>query len=1073
MRAELRGTVLIGRIDQGAKGFLAARPARQTRCVPPFVGRQRELDELDGELESAVAGRARLILVSGEPGIGKTRLCEELADRAAARGARVAWARCWEAGSMPPFWPWEQLLGQLTDDPLPVAEPGGTAEDAEVARLRYFDDVVDRVRRAASNGPQVLVVDDLHWADVASIRLLAYLASQLRDVPILVLATTRDVEATPGSAAYDAIGMLDRLAGHVRLYGLEPGQMSALVGAVADDVDAGALHHHTGGNPLFALELARLLDAQGTTSTLVAGAMPPVPATVRGVLTRRLDALTHDCRAVLDVAAVVGDEFGLDVVEGVTGLARDRLLELVDEVLRAHVLRDAGVAAYAFTHPLVRATLYGDLRIARRVRLHERVGVALEARRAQGGDVDPATLAHHFLEAAPGGTAAKAAGYALEAAGRAMAHLAYESAVGQYEQALAVLDLDPSVADRCEVLLGLGAAELAAGRQPDARAVHLKAARLARSAARPDQLARAALGVGGGGGFEVALGDREQIDLLEEARRGLGPDPSVLLAHVTARLSVALSLSGAEDRRLALSDEAVAIARAAADAGALAYALAAHCDAIAGPADTERRLEEASEIIDLAASRGDRSTELLGRRLRLVALLELGHMAAVDAEIEAYARLAGSVRQPLYGWYVPLWRAMRALMRADFDACARLIDEAAGQGARAHSDNAAMLTESLRWYLMRDTGDTEGPMAVLAALDPYTAVFGVQFRVAAALMLADAGRTGEVRARLDADAAAIRTMPVDSEWLSTLAQLAQAIARIGGHPLAEWAYGALLPHRRLFGVEGIGAACWGSVERPLGLLAASLGRTQEAVEHFAAAVAANRAAGWPLYVAVTLRDAGLALGDQHRLASALALFRELAVSRRVAELEGLLAPAPAPPPAANVFHREGDVWTLSYAGRDVLLKDVKGLRDLATLVAQPRREVAAADLAGAPGGVAQAGLGDALDHRARDAYKARLLDLDQQLEDADAAGDAERSAQAQQERDAILAQLAGAYGLGGRPRRVGDDAERARQAVTWRIRDALARVEAVHPELGRHLRQSVRTGSFCVYAPADPVDWAM
>ena len=1035
--------------------------------MPPFVGRDRELRELENGLESAVAGRGRLILISGEPGIGKTRLCEELIGRAAARGVRMAWAQCWGAGALPAFWFWEQLLGQLSDDPLPVAHPGGTAEDADVSRLRYFEDIVDRVRRVASAAPLVLVVDDLHWADVASIRLLVYLASQLRDIPAFVLASTRDVDAEPGSVAGDAIGVLERSAGHVRLSGLDVGQIHALVDSMAGDLDAGALHHHTGGNPLFALELARHLDAQG--STLGAHEMPPVPATVRGVLTHRLNALTPDCRAVLDVATVVGDEFGLEIVEVVTGLDRHGLLDLVDEAVRAHLVRDAGVAAYAFTHPLVRATLYDALRIARRVRLHERVGVALEARRAQGGDVDPAALAHHFLEAAPGGTAAKAAGYAIEAARRAMAHLAYESAVRLYEQALAVLELDASAADRCEVLLGLGAAELAAGRQPAARAVHLEAARLARAAGRADWLAHAALGVGGGGGFEVALGDREQIDLLEDARRNLGPEPSALLAQVKARLSIALSLSGADDLRLELSEEAVGLARAVDDAGALAYALAAHCDAIAGPGDTERRLAEASEIVGLAVSRGDRSTELLGRRLRLVALLELGRIAAADAEIEAYARLANVVRQPLYAWYVPLWRAMRALMRADFDACARLLVEAAELGAQAHSDNATMLTESLRWYLMRDAGDREGGLAILDKLDPYTAVFGVQFRVAATLMLADAGRTEEVRTRLDADAVAIRTMPVDSEWLSSLGQLAQVIARIGGHPLAEWAYGALLPHRDLFGVEGIGAAWWGSVERPLGLLAASLGRTQEAVEHFDAAVAANKGAGCPLYVAVTLRDAGLALGDQERLADALILFRELGVSRRVAELEGLIAPAPP----ANVFHREGDVWTLGYAGRVVLLKDVKGLRDLATLLAHPGREVAASDLASAPGAVPQAGLGDVVDRRGRDAYKARLLELDDELEHADIAGDTERSARAHEERAAILAQLAGAYGLGGRPRRVRDDTERARQAVTWRIRDALARIDAVHPELGQHLRRSVRTGTFCVYASNEPVDWSL
>jgi len=316
---------------------------------------------------------------------------------------------------------------------------------------------------------------------------------------------------------------------------------------------------------------------------------------------------------------------------------------------------------------------------------------------------------------------------------------------------------------------------------------------------------------------------------------------------------------------------------------------------------------------------------------------------------------------------------------------------------------------------------------------------------------------------------AIRTVPVDSEWLSMLAQLAQVIARIGGHPLAEWAYGALLPHRDLFGVEGIGAAWWGSVERPLGLLAASLGRTQEAVEHFDAAVVANGATGCPLCVAATLRDAGLALGDQERLGAALTLFRELGVSRRVAELDGLIAPAQP----ANVFHREGDVWTLGYAGRVVLLKDVKGLRDLATLIAHPGREVAASDLASAPGAVPQAGLGDVVDRRARAAYKARLLELDGELEEADRAGDTERSARAHEERAAILGQLAGAYGLGGRPRRIGDDTERARQAVTWRIRDALARVEAVHPPLGQHLRRSVRTGTFCVYAPDEPVDWSL
>ncbi len=1041
-----------------------------------FVGRRRELVELEEALDAAVGGRGGLLLVSGEPGIGKTRLCQELADQAEARGVSVAWARCWEAGTVPAFRAWDQLLAALGDTRVPTG-PGGRADDADLARMRVFDDVVGVVMVAAARRPLVLVLDDLHWADVGSIMLLGYLASQVRGAGVLILTTFRDIEARPGTGVGDAIADLGRHGRHVRLAGMGVEDVPTLVesttGVAGRDVDAAAVHHHTGGNPLFAEELVRLLDTRGTLSTLTADDLAPVPATVKGVLSRRLHDLSEDCRTVLATASVVGDEFDLDVVETLTALPRDRLLEVVDEASAAHILEDAGVAVYGFTHPLVRSTLYDDLGVARRVRLHERVGLALEAMLAAGRDVNLAALAHHFVKAAPAGTAAKAARYAVDAADQALARLAFESAATLYTQALRALELDPSAGDRCEVLLGLGAAQAAAGSPLAARATYLGAAALARGAGHSDQFARAALGVGGGSGFEVALGDREQIDLLEEALRSFGDGSSVLRAWVTARLSVALSLSGADDRRLALSEEAVSLARASDDPTALAYALSAHCDVIAGPADVHRRLRECTEMVELALATGDRAAELLGRRMRVVCLLEVGDTTAADAEIEAYARLAGVVRQPLYGWYVPLWRAMRAHMRGDLAGCARWREEATELGSQAHSGNAAILVEGLRWFEMRASGDTEGPLAALDMLSEYEPLLGAQVLGTVALILAEAGRRDEARARLDAGAASIRSMPVDSEWLPAMGQLAEAVAGVGGHPIAAWAYEALLPHRNLFGVEGIGAVCWGSIERPLGLLAATLGRTQEAAAHFDAAVAANRAVGSPLYVAVALRDAGLALGDRDRLAAALAAYRELGIDDRVAELEARLTATDDAPAPANVFRRDGDVWLLAYAGTVARLKDVKGLRDLAYLLGRPGREVAAVDLAGSPGAPPQGDLGEVVDAQAREAYRARLLELDTELEEADAAGDAPRSAQAQEEREALLAQLSAAFGLGGRPRRTGDDGERARQAVTWRVRDAIGRVEAASPELGRHLRRSVRTGTFCVYDPADPVDWSL
>ena len=1039
--------------------------ARQTRGVSGFVGRHGELGELAGALERAVAGAGALFVVSGEAGIGKTRLCEEVAGAAAARGVTVAWARCWEAGTVRGLGVWDELLRRLDEGDLPH---GGGGEGSE---RELFGRVVDAVRQASAHRPLLLVVDDLHWADVASARLLAHLAASLREIAVIVLATVRDGEVDAGSPLGDAIVDLVRYGRHVTLAGLSPAEVADLVREVGVEVDAGAVYHHTRGNPLFAQELARLLGTDAYSGRVASGDMPPVPDTIRGVLTRRLRQLSPACRSVLDTAAVVGDLFSLAVVEAVMSIDRDSLLEHVGEAAGARVLREAGVGVYGFAHPLVRATLYDELGVARRVRLHERVGLAMEGMRATGQDVDLAALAHHFVHAAPGGAAGRAVAYAVEAAEAAMGRFAYESAIQLYSQALGAAELDPSGTDRCPLLLGLGASEAAAGRMPEARGHYVQAADLARAAGRADQLARAALGLAGGGGFEVRLADREQIDLLEEARVALGEEHPALRSRVAARLSVALSLAGVDERRRALAEEAVGLARAGDDRAALASALAAHCDVVAGPDGTELRMGESTEIVALATAIGDRGMELLGRRLRLVALLELGHMAEADAEIEAFARLVAVIRQPLYAWFVPLWRGMRALARGQVAACQSLLEQATRLGAEAHSDNAWILTESLHWYLARESGDVETPLRMMDGVLAQEPVLGAQLRVSATLMIADAGRHAEARARLDADAAAIRAVPVDSEWVPLLAQLAQAIAQIGGHSLAGWAYDALLPHRRLFGVEGIGAAWSGSVERALGLLAGTLGRREEAAAHFDAALAANRTAGSPLYVARTLRDWGLSLDDRERVTAAGAAYGELGLERRVAELEAWLAEKPVP--SANVFRREGEVWALGYAGTMVRLKDVKGMRDLAYLLARPGREVAAVDLAGPPEGPRQGDLGGRLDARATAAYKARLAELETTLEEADAAGDAERSAQAIDERDAIARELAAAYGLGGRPRRTGDSVERARQAVTWRIRDALGRIDSAHPELGRHLRRSVRTGTFCAYDPADAPDWSL
>jgi hypothetical protein len=277
--------------------------------------------------------------------------------------------------------------------------------------------------------------------------------------------------------------------------------------------------------------------------------------------------------------------------------------------------------------------------------------------------------------------------------------LAFEEAVRWYCRADAGLaSAGAGDGDRARVKLALAEARHAAGDRTQARSDLLEAAERARRAARPDLLARAALGLSAGPvGFEVGLLDQEQIVLLKEARAALPADAGALAALVTARLSVALTLLETSQQRHDLAQEAVQVARRADDDGAVAASLAALCDALAGPEHCRWRQDYATEIVALGQRLRDPAWELLGRRLRLVAMLETGSMAEADAEVLAYRTAAQSLRHPLYLWYVPLWRGMRALLEGRYDDCGAALEDAAALGARAASDNAAMLVATQRW----------------------------------------------------------------------------------------------------------------------------------------------------------------------------------------------------------------------------------------------------------------------------------------------------------------------------------------------------------------------------------------
>jgi tetratricopeptide (TPR) repeat protein len=1012
----------------------------------PFVGRETQLAALVAAVASAGAGGRVVALVAGEPGIGKTRLVAEVAARAA---WPARWATCWPDPGAPAYWPWLQLLralpdgggAELADLRGLLAEPPGAGQQVagEGARFRLFDATAAALAAAARREPLLLVLDDLQWADEGSVGLLRFLARDPRLRGVAVLGTYRDSDLDRAATLAGHLDDLVRDGLHLVLGGLSGRDTGALVAALrgSASADATLLHRRTGGNPFFVRELVRLLDLGGES----------VPTSVRAVVARRLAGLSPVTRDVLAAASVLGADIDPALLAPVSGRSGPEVLAALDEATVARLVRPGeGGGHLAFAHALVREVLHDGLGRAARVALHRRAGEVL---RERGEQARLPETAHHVLLGLAGPQDAElAVGYAIRAGAHYRESLAYEQAASWLRTALDLLRAHrPGDPREAGVLLELGEAALAAGDVAGARQSYEQAAGLARRRSDPRLLANAALGLGAGlGGFEVRLFDPAQVELLEEALAALGPEPSRLRAAVLGRLSVALSFLGSEARRRALSEEAVAVARAVGDPATLGYALAGHCDTIPDPDSCERRLDESAEVVRLGLAAGDRRLELLGRRLRVVALLEVGDTGAVDEEVERFALAADRLRQPLYRWYVPLWRGMRALMRGEADAATRHGDEAAELGAQAGSDNAVALTFTQWWVRQRYAGRfAEAGRAMAELLAEYAGP-----AVSAGPRAVVAIQTGEPeRARVLLEQWRANVLPGrvrDSEWLPELAQLAQAAVGAGAREVAGTLYAQLRPYAHRFCVEGIGASCTGSVAWYLALLARFLGRPAEAAAHAEQARAAHRRAGL--------------VGDPPPLAAA----PEPEPGREPAPVVTVLAVLPE---AALV--REGATWAVTYAGRTGRLRDGKGVRDLAVLLGRPEQEVHCLELMG--GTDVGSEPGPALDQQARRAYQQRIRDLQEDVDDARAANDPARAERAEAELDALVQQLSEAFGLSGRSRAAGSAAERARSAVGWRLRAALRQVAEVHPELARHLRNSVRTGTWCAYRPESPVAW--
>jgi class 3 adenylate cyclase/tetratricopeptide (TPR) repeat protein len=466
-----------------------------------FVGRQRELETLVSALDEAIAGRGRLVMLGGEPGIGKTRIALELAKHAAHQHAEVLWGRCYESEGAPPYWPWVQVIrsyvrdhdsenlraimgsgainiAEIVDDVrdrLPDLGARGSTQDPKQARFRLFDSIATLLRNASESQPLLLVVEDLHAADTDSLLLLEFLASQLLGAKLLLLGTYRDVEVTRQHPLTDVLAELARTQPFERILlgGLSEDETSDFVsarsGAAAPPDLVAALHAQTEGNPLFVTEVVRFLAEEGylerNAPSTRSSWQARIPERVREVIGQRLNRLSETSLRALTLAAVIGRSFRFEQLRALLDdVTEDQLVDALEEGLAFRLIEEVSdtVGRHQFAHALIRETLIGELSTARRVRLHARIAQVLEELYGRDAEDSAAELAYHFGEAATVLGSEKVVRFSQLAGEQAIAAHAYQEAGAHFERALAFKDKQAMNAATAALLFGLARAELGA-----------------------------------------------------------------------------------------------------------------------------------------------------------------------------------------------------------------------------------------------------------------------------------------------------------------------------------------------------------------------------------------------------------------------------------------------------------------------------------------------------------------------------------------------------------------------------------------------------------------------------------
>jgi DNA-binding SARP family transcriptional activator len=842
-----------------------------------FIGRAAELGELSKRVDEALAGERRVVLLSGEPGIGKTALAFEAARAAYEAGAQVLLGRCDEQVGAP-YQPWIEALGHLLayapeavlDDVgarrladvgrlVPeIAErrphlPPPTRAGAESDRYLFYGAVTALLEAAAVHAPTLVLLDDIHWADTGSLVLLRHVVGNIDTGRLILLATYRDSELSRDHPLTDTLAMLRRESGvdRISLRGVEDHDIVAFIESAAGHkmgesgiALARAVHRETNGNPFFATEILRHLAETGAVSRTDEGRWETedrfdetgLPESIREVVGRRVSRLGDDVRNMLSAAAVIGREFDLNVLAASLDAGEDELLTLVERAEAAGLTSHIGSSRSAFAHALVQHVLIADLSAARLARTHRQVAEAIE--RLGLADERLAELAGHWAAASAPGDAGRAVEYARRAGDQARAGLAPAEAVRWYSLALEMLPLSDD-ATRCDLLLRIGRAQRDA--DDDAYSGTLiEAGMLAQRIGDGPRLVRAALSTGTGYSMlESANPDR--LALIESALAVDGISDADR-ARLLGILAVELVFLGSKSRCAEASAQGVTTARRAGDTATLIQVLANWCFANWGPEALQERLEITAETVQLAREYGNPTLLFWALLFRLTACLENFEVDEAMQISEAMTELSERSGQPRQRRNNLMYRSVLLLLRGDLSAAERCLADLRNLTKTGTEMSQLLATEAnVAWYRgdlrrLTDLGmDSLGRVQSAGISDP---ALGLGYGdAAAALAMVEAGEIDRAREALrrDTDLGLERISPLGP--IANIVVYGEVAAATGELEIARSLYEALLPYAGRSAMDGV--SCAGTVNHGLGVLATALDRLDDADEHFAAAEAEN------------------------------------------------------------------------------------------------------------------------------------------------------------------------------------------------------------------------------------------